>query len=131
MAFRDRINAANTPAIMDPINKIPNNMTDLNTMNPSNMTPSYMMGPANMNPSNMMGPSNMTPADMMSSRYMLGPDMMDPNEIESIPLDTSNLYIDIQDYLNVMNLLYDKTKDTIISVNTVLESMKPYIYKRR
>lgn len=44
--------------------------------------------------------------------------------------DINNLYINIQDYLDILNLLYDKTKDTFISVNTVLENMKPYIYKK-
>jgi hypothetical protein len=44
--------------------------------------------------------------------------------------DINTLYIDIQDYLDVLNSLYDKTKDTFISVNTVLENMKPFIYKK-
>jgi hypothetical protein len=44
--------------------------------------------------------------------------------------DISNLYISIQDYLDILNLLYDKTKDTFISVNTILENMKPFIYKK-
>jgi hypothetical protein len=44
--------------------------------------------------------------------------------------DINNLYINIQDYLDILNSLYDKTKDTFISVNTVLENMKPYIYKK-
>jgi hypothetical protein len=42
----------------------------------------------------------------------------------------NNLYINIQDYLDILNSLYDKTKDTFISVNTVLENMKPFIYKK-
>jgi hypothetical protein len=44
--------------------------------------------------------------------------------------DINNLYINIQDYLDMLNLLYDKTKDTFISVNTVLENIKPFIYKK-
>jgi hypothetical protein len=107
-------------------------------MTSSNMTPANMMGPSNMmdpsnmmTPSNMMDPSNMTPFNMDPGNMMAPDIMMDYTKVDHISLDTSNLFIDIQDYLNVMNLLYDKTKDTIISVNTVLESMKPYIYKRR
>jgi hypothetical protein len=42
----------------------------------------------------------------------------------------NNLYINVQDYLDILNSLYDKTKDTFISVNTVLENMKPFIYKK-
>jgi hypothetical protein len=41
-----------------------------------------------------------------------------------------NIYINIQDYLNVLNLLHDKTKDSFISVDTILTNMKPYLYKK-
>jgi hypothetical protein len=48
----------------------------------------------------------------------------------NMPENINNLYIDIQDYLDTIMLLVDKTKDTFISVNTILENMKPYIYKK-
>ena len=57
------------------------------------------------------------------------PDYQQPSS--NIPEDIGNLYINIQDYLDIINLLFDKTKDTFISVNTVLENMKPYIYRKK
>jgi hypothetical protein len=61
-----------------------------------------------------------------------------PTYVEKTPISTiainndniNNLYINVQDYLDILNSLYDKTKDTFISVNTVLENMKPFIYKK-
>ena len=61
-----------------------------------------------------------------------------PTYVEKAPISTvainndniNNLYINVQDYLDILNSLYDKTKDTFISVNTVLENMKPFIYKK-
>jgi len=56
---------------------------------------------------------------------------MDPPQVyQENTDDINNLYINIQDYLDMLNLLYDKTKDTFISVNTVLENIKPFIYKK-
>jgi len=59
-----------------------------------------------------------------------------PTYVEQTPAvainndNINNLYINVQDYLDILNSLYDKTKDTFISVNTVLENMKPFIYKK-
>jgi len=45
--------------------------------------------------------------------------------------ELNNIHIDIQDYLRVMNFLYDKTKNNFISLDTVLTSLKPFLYKKK
>jgi hypothetical protein len=69
-------------------------------------------------------------ADPMSNVKLM-PNEQKYNTMTKMIPESDNIYIDIQDYLGVMNLLLDKTKDSFISLDTVLTNLRPYLYKRK
>ena len=65
------------------------------------------------------------------SNVKLMPNEQKYNTMAKMIPESDDIYIDIQDYLGAMNLLLDKTKDTFISLDTVLTNLKPYLYKKK
>ena len=65
------------------------------------------------------------------STVKLMPNEQKYNTKSKMTPEFDNIYIDIQDYLRVMNFLFDKTKDNFISLDTVLTNLKPFLYKKK